>query len=89
MWKLYRLRRTMSLRPYVQEEDMTGIGIHGGDSPRLGGMIGRIDESPTVQWYLSPETVAQMYEPVPLPRARQALRPGTKALKARPSRKSV
>lgn len=86
MWKTYRQKRVISVRPYIAGEDMTGISIRELEGPVVGGWIcGQVDGQ-GVQWYLSAQTIETFYEPLPVPRARQALRPGTKALKARPHR---
>lgn len=64
---LYRRTGTTELRPYVEDEDLTGVSISPEDaaagSPRVGDMIARNPANHDDKWLVSEQYFANNYEP--------------------------
>lgn len=63
-FKQYRKTGVAVMRPYVAEEDLTGISVSSGDVPKSGGMVARNPHNHEDQWYVSAEFFEENYEPV-------------------------
>lgn len=59
MWKKYRKPATQEMRDYTPGEDLTGISVAPGETPKIGGKIARDKQGS--QWYVSPEFMAGNY----------------------------
>jgi hypothetical protein len=70
MWQEYQPKRKLSMRPYIEGENMKGITVAVGVVPAAGGMIARTtrtlnSEDATIFWYVTPYELELHYEPVP------------------------
>lgn len=63
MWQKYRKTAIQEMRNYVAGEDLTGVSVAPGETPKEGGKIARDRQGS--QWYVSPEFMAENYEVVP------------------------
>ena len=61
MWKKYRKTALQEMRPYVLGEDLTGVSVADGETPKFGGMIAR--DAQGSRWYVSPEFMSENYIP--------------------------
>ena len=63
--KVYVKSAYQPMRPYVEGEDMTGIGIFDGNTPEVGGMIAYNPNNFKDMWYVSPVFFGENYSEVP------------------------
>lgn len=59
--KLYKKPALQPMRPYVQDEDMTGISVSGQDTPEVGGMIAINPQNEKDQWYVAKQFFEDNY----------------------------
>ena len=59
-WKKYRKTAVQKMRDYIPGEDLTGVSVAPGETPKEGGKIARDNHGS--QWYVSPEFMAENYE---------------------------
>ena len=60
IWKKYRKTALQEMRDYIPGEDLTGISVAPGETPKESGKIARDNQGS--QWYVSPEFMAENYE---------------------------
>ena len=60
MWQKYRKTAMQEMRDYILGEDLTGISVAHGETPKKGGKITRDNQGS--KWYVSPEFMAESYE---------------------------
>jgi hypothetical protein len=58
-WKRYRKTATQEMRDYVPGEDLSGVSVAPGETPKKGGKIAR--DAQGSHWYVSPEFMAENY----------------------------
>ena len=51
------------MRPYIVDEDLTGISVWEGDTPEEGGMIAINPKDPKDQWYVNKTFFENNYIP--------------------------
>ncbi len=51
-YKNYRKKNVQSMRPYILNEDMTGISVSAEDTLEEGGMIAVSPANPKDKWYV-------------------------------------
>lgn len=62
-WRQYRRKGLAEMRPYVQDEDLTGISVSDVDDPATdGGMIARNPTDHADQWYVARAYFEQNFE---------------------------
>ncbi|MGD1831008.1 MAG: hypothetical protein ACPKM1_15715 [Spirochaetaceae bacterium] len=61
-WKKYRKTAVQEMRNYIPGEDLTGVSVAPGETPKLGGKIARDNQGS--RWYVSPEFVSENYSEV-------------------------
>lgn len=59
-WKYYRKNARQRMRPYIVGEDLRGVSVAPGETPKDGGMIAIDDDG--VFWYVTPEFMLENYE---------------------------
>jgi hypothetical protein len=59
-WKSFYKTKKQLMRDYVPGEDMTGISVADGETPKVGGKIAADDNGS--QWYITPEFISENYE---------------------------
>lgn len=62
-FKNYRKKNVQPMRPYVVNEDLTGISVNKEDSPEAGGMIAVNPKNPEDCWYVAKKFFKENYEP--------------------------
>ena len=55
MWKQYRRTGLSEMRPYVVDEDLTGISVSDADAPKEGDMIARNPKNHADRWLVAKE----------------------------------
>ena len=61
-WKKYRRKGFVTLRPYIEGEDLSGISVSDADTPQPGGMIARNPQNHQDQWYVAKDFFDKNYE---------------------------
>ena len=64
MWRQYRRKGVIELRPYVAEEDLTNVSVSEQDAPKVGGMIARNPNNHADMWYVNKEYFDTNYEEI-------------------------
>jgi len=59
-WKTYRKTAVQEMRDYILGEDLTGVSVAPGETPKEGGKIARDNRGSF--WYVSPEFIKDNYE---------------------------
>jgi len=64
MIKQYRKKGIQPMRPYIIDEDMTGISVSPKDIPEIGGMIAINRDNINDKWYVAKAFFEANYEEV-------------------------
>lgn len=60
MWQKYRKTILQEMRDYIPGEDLTGVSVAPGETPKEGGKIAKDQQGS--RWYVSPEFMSENYE---------------------------
>jgi len=52
-WNQYQRKGISEMRPYIQNEDLSGVSVNPVDTPEIGGMVARNPKNHADQWYVA------------------------------------